>query len=130
MLLTLFAFALLLALAITEPQLWLITIVLVPVIGEILRILSVKLGYKPTKFTMMLILSVLSVVLAAIFNLSLFQTLPPMADGFLPWLGALVFIVGELIGVAKIIYDAIWDKLFDILAKAGISFLSYRLPSE
>jgi len=122
------AIMILAVLGLTEWQIWVVTLILVPILGEILKLLSVQFGYKPTKFVMMLFLSGAALGLASVFNLDLFRTLPSMGDGFLAWLEALVFVVGSLIGLAKIIYDMVWDKVFDRLAKGGYSLLAYRLP--
>jgi hypothetical protein len=114
-------------LGLADWQLWLVTMVLVPIVAEILRLVSANLGYKPTKFTMMVGLSVVSLVLASLFNLDLYKGLPPIADGFLAWFEGLVFVMGSLIGLAKIIYDIAWDRLFDYFAKKGLGILTYRV---
>ncbi len=113
--------------AILEWQFWLITLAVVPILAEVYRLLVVKLVFVPSKFHMTIAISLISLLLSLLFSPGLFVGLPPIDVNFMAFLEGLVAAIGLLVGTAKIIYDILWDRIFDAIAKAGVKPLAYRL---
>jgi len=111
----------------TEAQLVLLALVAVPVIGEGVRLIYVPIFKKvPTKAVMTLLLGIVSIGLAMGFDPAALRTLPPATPNILAFLAAAAALIGSYIGIAKLAYDFLWDKVFDYLAKKGIGVLDYR----
>lgn len=80
-------------------------------LGVIIRLLSAKFGTELSKFWMTIIVAVVAVVLAVVFNL---PTLPEYVDPF-QYIGAWIGILSGYLGMATAIYNLILSKILDKL---------------
>ena len=69
----------------------------------------------------------IAVVLSYFFGGDLFGNLPPIGDSFILWINAVLDATMALLGLATIIYNALWDRVFDNLAKGEINLLIYTI---
>lgn len=115
-----------------DAEMYIITFLIAPVLAEVWKIivqLFSRAGRKVGKFEASLLTGVVSVVCAFIFGRDYFAGLPPFGDEFLQWaawVNALILALAPFIGLATIIYNLLWDRVFDGLANRFATF-SYRL---
>lgn len=96
----------------TPEQLILISVV-ATVLTAALKLLANWQGYKPSKAVLTSVLSVLSIVLAVLFDVPEL----PVYDNLLQYLGDWISTISPYIGVATLVYNYLLDKLVDYVGE-------------
>lgn len=109
-----------------EYVLILINFLIVPLLVELYKLFVNQFDFKPSKFHVTIVLSVVAVALSYVFGRDFFAGLPPFGDNFFEWLVALIYGIGALVGAAVILYNTLYDKFFDAIGER-IKLFAYRL---
>ena len=102
-----------------SPEQLLIIGFVITVLSAGLKLLSAKFGVALSKFWMTIVVAVVSVILAVVFNLPL---LPEYIDP-LQYIGAWFALLSGYVGAAMIIYNLILDKVLDKLDLTADRFM-------
>ncbi|MHA2274256.1 MAG: hypothetical protein ACXAC2_00715 [Candidatus Kariarchaeaceae archaeon] len=105
-----------------EFVLILVNMLLVPLLVQLYKFLVSKVGWKPGKLHISIVLSAVAVSLSYFFGEDFFASLPPFSENFFEWLVAFVDGLGALLGASVLLYNAIADKFFDGIRARFVSF--------
>ena len=113
----------------TEWQLYLIVFVIAPILTEVWKLIlnAAQDKYKVGKIHASVMVTVFAVILSYLFGDQMLGNLPPVGDNFILWLDALLDAVVGLLGLATIIYNLLWDRVFDGLALGEINFVLFKI---
>ena len=112
----------------SETLLFLISFILVPALAEIYKLIVSYFEWKPGKLHITIVLSVVAVVLAYLFDEDPFAALPPIGDNPLLWFASLIQGLGNLIGAAVLLYNILFDKFMDAIGERFALFAYRKLP--
>jgi len=102
-----------------SPEQMVIVGLVASALSVIVKFLAAKAGIELSKFWMTIVVGVVSVVLAVVFNL---PQLPAYVDP-LQYVGAWLVILSAYVGSATIIYNLILDKVLDALDLTASRFM-------
>jgi len=109
-----------------EYVLILINFLIVPLLVELYKLIVNQFKFKPSKFHISIVLSVVAVALSYAFGEDFFAGLPPFQDNILEFVVALINGIGALVGAAVLLYNTLYDKFFDAIG-ARVRLFAYRL---
>lgn len=105
-----------------SPEQILIIGLVASLLGAVLRFAANRFGFMPGKAAMTVVVAVVSLGLAVVFNL---PALPIYVDP-LQYLGEWLVILSGYVGMATAIYNLILDKIFDKLNLTQARFFKPR----